>query len=80
MSKIMNKIRCIECEWTGELSELLEDKNPFDLEEYIYGCPVCKSIDQFEYICDEPGCNHTITCGFPTETGYRRTCGKHYKG
>lgn len=29
--------------------------------------------------CDEPGCKEADTCGFPTATGYRRTCGKHYR-
>jgi hypothetical protein len=30
-----------------------------------------------EEMCDEPGCKEEITCGTPTPTGYRRTCGKH---
>jgi hypothetical protein len=28
-------------------------------------------------LCDEPDCYNEITCGTPTETGYRNTCGKH---
>lgn len=31
-------------------------------------------------LCDEPGCFDEISCGWPSENGYRRTCGKHYKG
>lgn len=30
-------------------------------------------------LCDEIGCDHEATCGFPTPEGYRRTCGKHYE-
>lgn len=28
-------------------------------------------------LCDEPGCKAWISCGTPTSTGYRSTCGKH---
>ena len=27
--------------------------------------------------CDEPGCRERANCGWPSPTGYRRTCGKH---
>jgi hypothetical protein len=29
--------------------------------------------------CDEPGCYNQISAGFPTDNGYRRTCGEHYR-
>lgn len=32
-----------------------------------------------ELICDQEGCRKRSTCGFPTETGYKRTCGAHYR-
>jgi hypothetical protein len=35
---------------------------------------VCKEAQ-----CDEPGCTEQRTCGFPTDKGYRNTCGKHAK-
>lgn len=28
-------------------------------------------------LCDEPDCFNEVSCGFPTEDGYRRTCSKH---
>jgi len=28
--------------------------------------------------CDEPGCYEQISCGWPSENGYRSTCGNHY--
>jgi len=28
--------------------------------------------------CDEPGCYKQISCGWPSENGYRSTCGDHY--
>ena len=27
--------------------------------------------------CDEPGCYEEISCGWPSENGYRSTCGEH---
>lgn len=29
--------------------------------------------------CDEPGCTQRVTCGWPSPSGYRRTCGHHYR-
>lgn len=29
--------------------------------------------------CDEPGCYNEISAGFPTDNGYRSTCGDHYR-
>ena len=29
--------------------------------------------------CDEPGCGKRSTCGWPSGTGYRRTCGDHWR-
>jgi hypothetical protein len=30
-------------------------------------------------MCDEKGCCEEAACGFPTDSGYRRTCGEHYR-
>ena len=32
-----------------------------------------------EMTCDEDGCNKQITCGWPSDSGYRRTCSEHKK-
>ena len=29
-------------------------------------------------LCDEPGCFKYISCGWPSENGYRMTCSEHY--
>ena len=29
--------------------------------------------------CDEPGCGLVAICGWPSDGGYRRTCGIHYR-
>lgn len=29
--------------------------------------------------CDEPGCGKHAHCGWPSEKGYRRTCGEHMR-
>lgn len=31
-----------------------------------------------EMTCDEPGCGRGSDCGWPSPTGYRRTCSLHY--
>ena len=40
--------------------------------EHVWPCPTIPR-------CDEPGCEKATSCGFPTDTGYRRTCGDHYR-
>ena len=75
--------RCRDC---GDISlegDLLSAINPFDAGRTIVGCPQCKSVGDFEEVCDEPGCCNEAACGFPTEEGdefggYRRTCHVHY--
>lgn len=71
------KIICKECGWGGTTDEVLVAENPFEKREKIHGCPKCKSIESFYSACDEPDCWKEITCGTPTESGYRQTCGKH---
>jgi hypothetical protein len=29
--------------------------------------------------CDEPGCERHADCGWPSPSGYRRTCGEHWR-
>ena len=29
-------------------------------------------------LCDEPGCFKYVSCGWPSENGYRSTCSEHY--
>lgn len=65
------------CGWRGNSVELLTATNPFDDTDTITGCPSCKSIDSCVNACDEPECWQQATCGTPTATGYRTTCGKH---
>ena len=72
-----DKIKCRECDYRGVTSDLLTAQNPFHEPDTIYGCPFCKSIDRFIPLCDEPGCQNEASCGTPTATGYRHTCGTH---
>lgn len=68
--------KCQEC--AAIVTEYLTGPNPFDATDTIIGCPNCKCVDTLLQVCDEPECNQLSSCGFPTPTGYRRTCGKHY--
>lgn len=71
------KWRCTECLEISAESDLLRAKNPFDKDDLIVGCPKCKSVCEFDEICDEHGCEQQATCGFPDAGGYRRTCREH---
>lgn len=75
-----DKVACECCQWHGVFSEILTAKNPFDESEEIHGCPNCKTIDSCNVVCDEPECWYPAIGGFPTETIYRNTCSKHYRG
>lgn len=63
------------CGWYGY--KPLKAENPFIAGEPIYGCPDCKDIGTLVRACDEEGCKNFVTCGTPTDKGYRSTCGKH---
>ena len=60
----------------------MEISNEFDIERINdiidivreHKLDVLKSVLN---MCDEPGCFDNAGCGFPTETGYRRTCYNH---
>jgi len=73
------KVRCDNhrCTWHGQDSEQLSAVNPFDAGDKIYACPECKEIGSVVVACDEPDCWRAVSCGTPTLTGYRTTCGEH---
>lgn len=66
------------CGWRGKSADALTAPNPFDQEDIITGCPKCKEIGSLAIACDEPDCWATATCGWPSDSGYRTTCGKHW--
>ena len=37
-----------------------------------------KKMKEALHLCDEPGCFGYISCGWPSDEGYRSTCGEHY--
>lgn len=72
--------RCKQCAEMVKLKDMLRAPNPFIPEDELLGCPSCNSIDQWEPVCDEPGCVQLAGFGWPTsDGGYRTTCGKHAK-
>lgn len=73
------KVRCsnYRCNWRGVEDEILTAPNPFMEAEVITACPKCKEVYSVTQACDEPHCWEFASCGTPTETGYRRTCGAH---
>ena len=71
------KWKCVSCDNISLETELLRATNPFDKDETIEGCPICKSVFGFTEICDEPECTREASCGFPVANGYRRTCYQH---
>lgn len=76
------KVLCADfkCGWHGMFSEALSALNPFepaDDDSKIYACPSCRMVQEFSVACDEPDCWLAVSCGTPTESGYRQTCEKH---
>ena len=73
------KVKCNDyrCGWHGTEDQILTAPHPFEEGATINGCPECKGVDCVIYACDEPGCWADVTCGTPTQDGYRSTCGKH---
>lgn len=74
----MTRWRCEECRAIHDDSELLTAQNPFDAAQDINGCPKCAAVDNFTQVCDVGGCEQEASCGWPSESGYRRTCFRHY--
>ena len=40
-------------------------------------CPACRTPENWQAICDEPGCARHVSCGTPTPAGYRNICHQH---
>ena len=49
-----------------------------DIEQHVRQHKI-ESMKPLVNFCDEPECYNGISCGFPTEDGYRRTCYEHSK-
>lgn len=75
----MSRVLCIECKWCGPEAEMLTATSPFDPEDTVVGCPKCKTVNRLHRACDVEGCDRESSCGFPSDSGYRRTCGEHYR-
>lgn len=67
--------RCNDCEAKITDSALLRHELPA-FKRTLFLCPVCGSPD-LTVVCDVPECGREATCGWPSEEGYRRTCGDH---
>lgn len=70
---------CNQCAWMGDNVEILTAPNPFDVEDTLQGCPECRSINDFQHLCDKEGCWQPVAAGGPTEEGYKWLCYKHWK-
>ena len=71
--------RCDECGWTGTQDDICVVSDPKEGSEAKWSiCPQCRSAEQFTNMCDEPGCSREASCGFPSVSGYRRTCFEHW--
>lgn len=76
----MKQWLCNRCDEIVNNNDLLSGWNPFDEDENIHGCPKCRQCNEgFHMVCDEPGCTKRVSCGWPSESGYRQTCHDHYR-
>jgi hypothetical protein len=74
--------RCDDCDHVMLETEILRASVPHpkgDRLIFLNQCPECGECQNFTNMCDEPGCKSTADCGWPSEGGYRRTCGKHMR-
>ena len=73
------KLKCNErrCGWQGTQDTVLSAPNPFDPSDTILGCPDCKGVECLVVVCDVPECWADVSCGTPTDDGYRNTCFAH---
>lgn len=69
--------RCADCNGIVQADQVLEAPDPFDPALLVFGCPSCRMCVQFERVCDVLDCQMTVTCGWPSETGYQQTCSDH---
>ena len=78
MSDKPYKMACSDdnCGWIGDSNKILTAPDPFNPGQDLRACPDCR-YQTLHTCCDEPLCYNQDTCGTPTPTGYRRTCGKH---
>lgn len=72
--------RCGSCKEIFPDTEVLIAKHPFAAGS-ISGCPRCSAALDSEavLVCDVPGCDEDVSCGWPSKSGYRRTCSEHHK-
>jgi len=74
----LRKVKCEACGWRGTSGEIMEALNPWDgYAPPITGCPECFEVNSEVVVCDETDCWSEVTCGIPTDNGYRTTCSKH---
>jgi hypothetical protein len=73
---MIDKWICTECRFVGMGDKFDKVKDPRGPDTWNV-CPQCRTPEHAVFACDEPGCNEESSCGFPTDTGYRRTCFRH---
>lgn len=68
---------CEEC--GGFVTEHLTAVNPFDPDDEIVGCPLCKSVSSLRQACQIGACNKPASGGYPRGHGFRYvwTCYHH---
>ena len=78
MSERTDKRICDDwrCGWRGSVLEVLTAPDPFNDGVTLHACPQCRE-QTISTACDEPDCWNGDTCGTPTATGDRWTCGEH---
>jgi hypothetical protein len=70
------KLECTECGWFGMEDDVDSVPDPGS-DEVWRVCRNCRAPEHFVIVCDEPGCRLPVTCGTPSASGYRQTCGNH---
>ena len=71
------KVLCEDCEWCGDIKEMLSAVNPFNEDALVQGCPNCKEVIIPYSACSIDGCSERACNDKPTNDGYMMFCYRH---
>jgi hypothetical protein len=78
MQVASGRFRCDVCNEVTGASDILSAENPWDSDQGIWGCPNCKSANEFTRVCDVDGCSDSVLIGSVAGDGlYHFRCMEH---
>ena len=72
-----SKYKCGNCDTITQIENILKAPSPFSARDILWGCPNCKSAEDFERVCDADACEGTNVSGMPIGDEYKFLCRLH---